>query len=409
MPELDSPVLEAPVLDSTTPTLEPEPSAEPEGEEPPAPEEVTPKPGETALTPPDPKQLHQNVRAKIAEIRAKDPATADALKDAYYLKQDLNKMGFKNIGELKTFKDTYAQLGEPEQIQEKIGQLGYFTELDADFTAANPQVWDRIAEAGPEQFVKLFPSMTEKIETMAPEAFASWFSQRAIADLDQYGLRQDIAWLLRIVGDNAEAKGIGEKFKAYFDRLTGFASKPFAAPKAQPKTPAETQNAPNQERIELFRTHNQNAVNTEYTSELTKQLAGRQLSAAQKEGIAVLVGAALTRAESDADKKKIDRYYEAGDKQGYLNFKKSIRDRALPKAVESAIAATIGNRPGPKPGVKPVPSNGRPQPPAVATIKQVTQEPARNTVRWGRGGTTPDDVMKGIYTLNDGTKVQWRG
>jgi len=413
MPELESPVLDAPV---ETPALEPEPSSEPDAPEaePPAPEGGKPglKEGQAPPVPTDPKQLHQSVRAKIAEIRAKDPATADELKNAYYLKQDLKKEGFNSIADVRALKQTYAELGEPEQIQQSMGELGYFKELDSEFTAANPQVWDRIGEAAPEQLVKLFPSMSEKIETMAPDAFATWFSQRALADFDQFGLKEDIAWLQRIAGDNAEVKTIAEKLGQYIQRLAGFAKKPFAAPKAQAKPEGvQPTGEQNQERIELFRTLNQSAVNSEYGTELSKQLAGRQLSAAQREGIAVLVGNALTRAETDADKKKIDRYYEAGDKQGYLNFKKTIRDRNMAKAVEQAIAATIGTRPGPKPGTPkpPASTNGRPAPVPAQGIKQVNAEPAHNTVRWGRGGTTPDDVMKGIYTLKDGTKVQWRG
>lgn len=409
---IEEAVLDAPVLD--TPSLEPEPEGgEPESTEPETPaegQEDQPKPGEATPTPADPKQLHQDVRKHIAETRAKNPALADEIKSAYYLKNDLKKEGFSNIAEVRAFKEAYTALGEPEKIQESMGELGWFKEMDSEFTAANPQIWDRISDAAPEQFVKLYPAMAEKVEGMAPDAFASWFSNRAIADFDQFGLRQDISWLLRIAGENAEVKEIADKFTKYFERLGAFASKPFAAPKGTPKPAGEQPAAENTERIELFRTVNTSAARNEYTSELTKQLAGRKLSDVQRNAVAELVASALTRAESADDKKKIDRYYAANDRNGYLQYKKGIRDRSLAKAVESALAATIGRAAAPKPAaIAPKTANGRPAPQAQQGIKQVTQEPARNTVKWGRGGTSPEDVIKGIYTLTDGSKVQWRG
>ena len=415
MPELDGAVLDAPI--ESGPALEPEPEsheAEGRSEEPDRQEGAPKDASQSAPIASDPKQVHQAVRASLAEIRAKNPAAAQALKDGYYLKQDLEKEGFRDITEVRAFKAQMAELGEPDAIRESMGELSWFKEMDNDFTAANPQVWDRIAEAAPEQFVKLFPAMTDKVEGLAPDAFASWFASRSIADMDQFGLRQDIQWLQRVAGDNAEVKAIADKFAGYIQRMSGFASKPFAAPKGnaqQAQQPDATAQRERDLNIREFRGENQTNLNQMYASELGKHLSGRTATPEQKAAIAELVTSALNRAETADDRKKIDRYFAAGDKKGYLAFKKSIRDRALPGAVASAVAVTVGRKTGPKPvaAIQPKLANGRPAPVAAQGIKQVTAEPDRNSVKWGRGGTTPDDVMKGIYRLRDGSTVQWRG
>lgn len=413
MPEIDGAVLDAPL---ETPGLEPEPeSNEPEGGEPQAPAaEGAPKePSQAAPIASDPKQIHQGVRATIAEVRAKNPAVADEIKSAYYLKQDLAKEGFRSIADVRNFKQEVQELGGPEEIRQVKQD---FETLRAPFTQwadGKPDFIEALAADNPANLVSLFPAYSDKAESLAPDAFASWFSGRSVADMDQFGLRQDIAWLQRIAGDNAEVKQIADKFQAYVQRLAGFASKPFAAPKNLAPANDQTQQQPaeNTERIELFRTVNNQATVTEYNSELTKQIAGRQVTPAQKTAIAELVTSAMNRAETADDRKKIDRYYQSNDKAGYLQYKKSIRDRALPKAVESAVGVILGRKSGPKPNAAaaPKPVNGRVPAPAAQGIKQVNEQPAHNTVMWGRGGTDQAMVMKGLFKLRDGTTVQWRG
>jgi hypothetical protein len=125
------------------------------------------------------------------------------------------------------------------------------------------------------------------------------------------------------------------------------------------------------------------------------------------DAIVELVNNALNRSETPEDKKKIDRFYAAGDKDGYVKFKKAIWERVLPKAIESALGATIGRKAG-VPAKKAPVVNVRTAPAQQQGIKQVTQIPANHLVNYGRGGTTQTDVLNDIYRLKSGEVVQVR-
>lgn len=365
----------------------------------------------------DPKQVHQAVRSSIQKLRADNPAAADALKAAYYERNELRKEFPGGLSEVRQLKQAVEQFGGREAIEQSQGELSWFKEFDNEFTAANPQVIDRMADAAPEQFVKLFPAMSEKIESLAPDAFSSWFSNRMMADFNHFGLIQDTQWIQRAGAEIPEVKQFADKMMAYFQRLSGFAQKPYAAPKLQNQQQQQGQADPMADRAHQqlereFTFERTQIVNSMYPSELSKQLSGRSMTEAQKSAVAELVDSAINRAErSEMD--KLNRYKQAGDVKGYAQLKRSILGKVLPRAIEQALSVTIGRKPGPKPVAgKPqaqAQTNGRSAPVAQQGLRQVAQKPSNNQILWGGRGTTQGDVAKGIYRLKDGSTVQWRG
>lgn len=411
MPELEGVVLDGAI---DAPVLEPEPdSHEPEPAEPEPQPEPQGSPGAPGAPskPLDPKELHQSVRASIAELRKTNSATADALKSAYYDAQSFHKEFPGGINEARELKGAIDQHGGLEAIGERMGELTWFHDLDNLLTASNPQAIKQIVEALPEQMVNLFPALSDEIETLAPDAFATWISNRFLADMNQYGLVADLQWLARVAGDNQDVKAVADKMLRYVQRLGGFAQKPFVAPKIERPQNAGGDDALARRERDLnmreFRSAHQQQASQSFAAEFSAQTAGRAVTPAQKAAIIELVSNALTRAETQADKDKMERYFQAGDRDGYLRLKKSILDRTLKTALDSAVGVTIGR----KAAAKPAPGATKPgvrapvQP--QAGIKQVNAPPDRNGVDWRK--TSQADVIKGLYTLKTGTQVQHRG
>lgn len=411
MPEELGVVLEAPAETTIEPAepSEPESGTEPEGQEPPEPQGQEKPAGQSQIAA-DPKHVHQAVRSSLAELQKTNPNAAAELKRAYYAAADFKKeFPAGGLVEARELKQAVAQYGGVDSLKESMGDLSFFKELDGQFTAGDPKFVEKIAEAAPESFVKMYPTMADKMEALAPEAFASWFANRSLADMGANGLIDGARWLLRVAGDNADAKGFAEQVLGYAQRMQEFAKKPIAAPaNLKPAAPNNIDKRERELNIREFRSAHQNHVSSAYASELSKQLAGRTPTPDQKAAIAELVSAALTRAETQQDRDKIDRYFSAGDKDGYLRLKKSILDRSLAKAVESAVGVTMGRKPGPKPVAQVAkPTNGRTPQPAAKGIKEVETMPAHNDVDWRK--TSQKDVLAGLYTLRTGGQVQWRG
>lgn len=377
------------------------------------------------------KELRQALRNSLSEIRAKNPAVAREFKEAVYARDELRREFPGGLAEAREIRDalngiqavdstTGTELKGREALELIQKESSYLQQLDEYYSQANPALWDQLVEAQPESFIRLMPSAIEKLESMAPDAFASLISNRMLADMAQEGVIDDLKWLTRIAGDNKEVKEIAARAIGYLQRLGAFARKPFEAPKnlkgqnGQQNGQGGEDRVAQRERdlnIREFRSAHGQVAQQMFTTELAKHTAGRNLSNEQRAAVVELVTNALNRAETAEDRKKIDRYFAAGDKAGYLQFKRSILDRSLSSAVERAVAVTIGRKPGPG-AAKGKPQGqqqgGKPQAQAVQGWKQVAAKPHQNEVNWNETRRI-GSVLEGRYILRDGTRVQHRG
>lgn len=381
------------------------------------------------------KELRQALRNSLAEIRGKNPSVAREFKEAVYARDELRREFPGGLQEAREIRDTLngisavdsttgTELKGREALDLIQKESAYLQQLDQHFSSANPALWDQLVEAQPESFIRLMPSAIEKLEQLAPDAFASLIANRMLADMAQEGVIDDLKWLARVAGENKEAKEIAGRTIAYLQRLSGFAQKPFEAPKNLKAGNNQNGQQGGEDRvaqrerdlnIREYRSAHGQVAQQMFATELAKHTAGRNVSQEQKTAIIELVTNALTRAETAEDKKKIDRYFAANDKAGYLQFKRSILDRSLSSAVERAVAVTIGRKPGP--GAKgggqgqrqgQQQQGGKQQPQAAQGWKQVAQSPHQNDIDWART-RQHGSVLEGRYILRDGSRVQHRG
>lgn len=417
MPEetavIDTPA-EIPPAGSTEPTEPPTDGTEPESGE-----HESQQPGEGGEQPAaNGKDVHQAVRTSLGELKKTNPAAANALKQAYFSNQEFQKEFPGGIAEARQIATTLKEFGGTDGVRVLKDSADYLEQIDKSFTAGDPAFIDQLAQASPESFVKIMPAAIDKLEQMAPEAFASLFAQRMLGDMNASGLIGELQWLQRVAGDNAEIKAVADKFVKYLQRLSGFAEKPYAAPKSQQSQNGNGQQDEERTRFEQekreftitqWRTVAADNVGKVFSSEFSRLTGGRTVTTEQKAAIIELVQNAINRAETDDDRKKIDDYFASGDQQGYLKFKDSFFKRVVPNAVERATSTILGKKPGPgtqnPTAARPTPS-ARPTTPAVPGVKMVTEKPAPHLIN--RRLTSQDDILKGLYTLTDGSKVQVR-
>ena len=361
-------------------------------------------------------KLREDAKQTLREIRDKNPSLGKALYDALFRDQKIREAlpgGFK---ELQSLRSQIETLGGDTGIQELQAEVNGFRQFDELFTAGKPEALDFMLETpeGQASFVKLAPIAFQKFSELSPEGYQNFMGQVFISDLNGERIPAIVEMLQFYIGaGNTEKAGeLVQSLQKYINRINGFAAKP--VPQAQPRT-QETDTA-KQELEQLRATTERGEWKREsaaqskrvFDTEWNRQVNGRKLSDDQTASIRELFQLRLGKA-IESHKDKLDRYFSARDKQGFMRYAATIDTSEIPKALKAAFNVILPAKPGPKV------ANGQAPPKTPLTpgkpqegFKWTGRMPTATEIDVKHPFNIPANFSAGKAVLKTGQRVQWK-
>jgi hypothetical protein len=356
-------------------------------------------------------KLSEAARATLTEIKAKDPILAKELQRALFQADALRREVPGGLKEIQELKAKVEEFGGLDGVAKSREELAYFNDLDSQFTAGDPRFIQALIETpeGQTAFLKLAPQMFGKYAELHPEGHAQYLAQSFQADAAQEGIPltiEKLAFFLQS-GNGEQAALQVKALQQYFARIQGYASKQVTAPKFETQKDDREQQLAQRER-EFNRNEWKAATATEqrrvYAAEWARLTAGKKLTDQQTTTIQELFGSRMAKM-IEQHKATLDKYFEAGDKAGFLRYANSISAREIPRILARSFEGIggLGSKPGPKPGTKPAvaapgtPTNGATWIPAAPHAGDINYKV-----------TTTAMVAAGRAILKSGKTVQWK-
>jgi hypothetical protein len=221
-----------------------------------------------------------------------------------------------------------------------------------------------------------------------------------------------------IPADNPKAAAIVKQLGDYVNRIGGMAQKqpaPAASSPGAPKADPERQKF-EQEKTEFTRQSWGQASAQKHSSlyqqAWRQQIGDRKLTGTQTATVRELYGLKLAAILKNVNgfNNNLERYFNSGQKDGFLRYFESVYRDAVPRALRTAIQQVgIGGKPGPKAGAPGQPAAaakpGQKTAPA-AGFQMLNGKPSMKDV--DRVHTSTDMWLAGKAVMKDGKKVQWK-
>ena len=368
------------------------------------------------------KRLSEPAKTALAKLKTESPQAYQAVVRALFAEKRLRDElpgGFKDIQQLR---EQIEELGGHEGIEQTRTELNGFREFDRLYSAGDPKVIDFLIadEEGKQAFLEVAPSVLSRYQELNPEGFSSYLSQVFLADMQQERIPLLLERLQDFLPvDNQQARQIWTVLANYVNRIHQFASQPAARPKKTAAQPDDRTRALDQREANLTRQEwgrSLASVHSDiFSAEWRKQLAGRHITQDQGGTIRELYGMRLKSilAAKPEIARNIERYFSAGQQDGYLRYMENFYRDAAPRALRQAIAqssiAANGNGQR-KPAAQAPPAGSKPGPPAAARngsdFRMLASKPDRAQIDPVR--TTPEMWISGKAILRNGQQVAWR-
>lgn len=358
--------------------------------------------------------LRPDAKAALDELKVKNPDLASAIKRALYRESDLNKELPNGIKEVREIRQTIEQFGGVDGIKERVETARAADELDQHYYAGDPKFLDGMTntDEGKAAFLRVAPMAIDRFAQMNPEGFGAYFSSVFQNSINELGLGNSLSMVEYLTRGNQEIQQYFAPIKQFFDGVKENAKKPIISQKAPGAQPADQrEQSLKQKEQELtareWQSVRESAKNEAYRSEFERMTAGRKVSADAKgeieEFFNIKIGQML-KGRAGEVKGAVDRYFAAGDRDGYNKYFQSLYKQVIPEAMRYAVAKVMPGKPGPQ-------ANGTPAVPAKAAPKatdgyeMIASKPDVNEIDHQR--RTREMWVKNQAVLKDGRKVQW--
>ena len=411
------------VLDATTEAVEETPidtgettqeadtgAAEPSGE---------PETGGTPAVPEPPvidgKRLSSEAKATIEEIHAKNPILARELRNALFAADRFRREVPGGLREVQELRQTIEDMGGPEGIGGLNQEISGWREFDSQFTAGDPKALDFIlsSDEGKQAFASIAPTAFDRYAELDQPGYESYIARQAFGSLNASGIPLAIQRLVDLVGDNPKAVEQLQTINNWVNYMQQAAMRKNESPKiAQPKVDGQLTEAQQKlrtyEREEWKRetAYEQSKV---FNAEWNRIVAGRKLSDTQTAAIRELFQSRLDKVvRQHVD--KLNRFFDAKDKEGFLRYASGITRNEIPKALRAAFDAILPNKPGPKApvnGAQKVSRGTAPVKPPVG-FQVIQKEPSNDQIDMRHPFNNPANYSAGKAVLKDGKRVQWK-
>lgn len=362
----------------------------------------------------DGKRLSPDAQASIEEIKAKNPALARQMRAALFEADALRKAFPGGVREMNSFRQQVEEFGGRDAYERVQDELGYFNNLDQQFTSGNPKFIDAMTETpeGQEAFVKLGPAVFEKYAELHPEGFNQYITSVIFQDMLQKNIPLALQRLGDHIADNPKAQEEWSKIAEYYNFINKKAQGAVAAPKFTQRTnnrESELDQRETEMRRGEWRTGAVSEIDKIYGRALQQAANGRKLTTDQAQTVRELVmSRVMRRASSNNDhNSKISRYFEQNNRSGYMRYISSFYSAELPRALSAVIASIVPQKAAvaAKNGGGAVSMNKVQNGGPNQGFTLVSGIPRKDLIS---RQTTPDMIRAGRAILTDGKKVYWR-
>ena len=366
-------------------------------------------------------KLSAEAQQAITDLKAKNPALAESLRRALFTEEKMRRELPGGLAEVKQLRERIESLGGDNGIREVQAEMNGWREFDQQYMAGDPKVLDFLMESpeGKDAFLKIAPSVFNRYAEAHPEGFSAYMAQA----FDGYMSNAGIPLLVERLGDlipqdNPKALEAYQKLARFVKGIGEMASKPVAAPKREAPASdprADQLSKENQElkRNDWLRQANQSHHSTAFRAAMKQVIGDKKLTPVQSSALQKLY---LVEIKEALGKKAdfnpgLERYFQAGQRDGFMKLFGETYKTAVPQALRSAAMqlGLIGDKKI-KPAQTAQPGGPAKTPtgkPAATGFTMVATKPDMAT-QVNRNATSPEMWARHQAILKDGKKVTWK-
>lgn len=320
--------------------------------------------------------------------------------------------------------EAYEEAGGSDAYEELRQETQAWKDLDADFQRGDPKFVTDIAEGNPEAFVKIAQHVMDEYARRDSAGYSYQVSKVFAQDMAANNVVLTMERLKDFLYDASGKPVQGleraaqqwDALAGYIDRVNGMAKTPpkqDATPTVKPGEQQPQNDREKQLTLREFGSERTRALESVTEGEWKKQLGSRKASSEQTSAIRELYNSRLDKMLR-ADKthtSKVDRFFAAGDREGYAKHMAQMYRTKAPMAMEQAFKAVMPGKPGPQKVTTQPTKPGNPAKPATpaAGFTRVAQKPNKNDIDWPATTAVRRKAEdQGKYVMRDGSKVMFQ-
>jgi hypothetical protein len=376
-------------------------------------------------------KLWRDVNTKLTAGEKLTPKEMAAIRRSIHFEHNHQQKYPNGVQELESTREAIQPLLEDETmpigdaIQQIAQERSYFRELDSLFTAGKPEFVAKMADASPESFLELAPSVFQKFSEMNNEGFSSYVTGSVLSymagqkvPLQYEVLRTFLPQMPDFPGKDQIIGAFNALYKTQ-GMLEALAAKPINKPFT-----AKTEDKPEAGDTATLQMEN-NALKWD------READGDALSFIGKESAKLAGKTALSTKEMQSVRAKVSEELDArlsmnkqyvsamkgyltnGNRTAYLQRLKSERLKILPGAIRRAVADVSDSRPKVAKTASTVTPNGKPQNNVQTKVNVADQNNFRRISAYPKGlidhnRTTQKMLIEGRAYLKDEERpVTW--
>jgi hypothetical protein len=376
-------------------------------------------------------KLWRDVNTKLTAGEKLTPKEMAAIRRSIHFEHNHQQKYPNGVQELESTREAIQPLLEDETmpigdaIQQIAQERTYFRELDSLFTAGKPEFVAKMADASPESFLELAPTVFQKFSEMNNEGFSSYVTGSVLSymagqkvPLQYEVLRTFLPQMPDFPGKDQIIGAVNALYKTQTN-LEALAAKPINKPFM-----AKTEDKPEAGDTATLQMEN-NALKWD------READGEALSFIGKEAAKLAGKTALSTKEMTTVRAKVSEELDArlsmnkqyvsamkgyltnGNRTAYLQRLKSERLKILPGAIRRAVADVSDSRPKVAKTASTVTPNGKPQNNVQTKVNVADPNAFRRISAYPKGlidhnRTTQKMLIEGrAYLKNEERPVTW--
>jgi len=362
-------------------------------------------------------RLSAPAKEYLDKLKTENPALEKQFRNALYAHAQYQKELPGGLKELQAMRSLVEERGGADGLREMAERLGSFEEFDKTYFAGDPKALEHMTATpeGQQALVRLMPAALDKFQQISPDGYTSHMAGLFAATMDSWRVPVALELLNYLVADNPRAVEQLQKIQGFYGQMLELSQKKPEAPKPQQQNGADPDRAKfEQERTqftrEQWKAETAREQQATFQSEWDRLAGGRKLTDGQDAAVRELFESKLNKAIQARHAEKLERYFSAKDKNGFMRYAAEISRTEVPAALKAAFEQVMPAKPGPKP---PMPPGGKPLTPpvngkAAQGFTQVSKPPSSDEVDYKHSFNSAANWQAGKAVLKDGRQVQWK-
>ena len=352
------------------------------------------------------------VKGLLEKLKTDNPTLERQIRHALHAQSEWNKALPGGLKELNAMRDLVEQRGGPEGLQNLSQELDSFHDFDRMYTAGDPKALDFMTSEpeGQAAFLKLMPLALQKFESMDKGGYTGYMAGVFMSTMDAYRIPLVLERLQDFIGENPQAAAQLQKLNQFYKQMVDYSQSKseFKPPEAAPDNRgSELDQREARLTREEWRRETAMTQQQTFSGEWARLAAGRKLTDTQDAAIRELFESRISKAVAARHSEKLERYFQAKDKNGFIRYANEITRTEVPTALKAAFEAVMPGKPGPRVGTPPAPKAAAPLA-GGKNFVQVAKAPAVADINLSHPFNNAHNWQKGLVVLKDGRKVQFK-